>query len=66
MSALIHSPAWLKTKVLLKSDRDDLLRDLVMAKGHDESNLIRGRIQQIDDILERYPIEFGTKTELDD
>lgn len=66
MSALIHSPAWLKTRTLLKSDRDDFMRDLVMAKSHDESNIIRGRIQQIDDILERYPIEFGNKTELDD
>ena len=63
MKHFIHSPAWLKLKKQLADDRADLVNQLINQRGHDESNVLRGRIQMIDEILERYPVTLGDKEE---
>jgi len=63
MKHFIHSPAWLKLKKHLAEDRADLVNQLINQRGHDESMITRGRIQMIDDILERYPQTLGDKEE---
>jgi hypothetical protein len=57
--SLIHSQAWQKTIKLLKKDRIDLVEQLIQ----NDSDILRGKIQQIDDILDRYPGELSTKEE---
>lgn len=63
MKHFIHSPAWLKLKKQLADDRADLVNQLINQRGHDESMVTRGRIQMIDEILERYPVTLGDKEE---
>lgn len=63
MKHFIHSPAWLKLKKQLAEDRADLVSQLIQSQSHDHSNVLRGRIQMIDEILERYPVTLGDKEE---
>lgn len=63
MKHFTHSPAWLKLKKQLAEDRADLVNQLINQRGHDESLITRGRIQMIDEILERYPVTLGDKEE---
>lgn len=63
MKHFIHSPAWTKLKKQLSDDRADLVNQLINQRGHDESMITRGRIQMIDDILERYPVTLGNTDE---
>lgn len=63
MKHFIHSPAWLKLKKQLAEDRADLVSQLIQSQSHDHSNVLRGRIQMIDEILERYPVALGDKEE---
>lgn len=42
----------------LKEDREDLVNMLISDKGIDETNVLRGKIQQIDEILD-YPERFN-------
>lgn len=63
MKHFIHSPAWLKIKKQLAEDRADLVNQLINQRDHDESLVTRGRIQMIDEMLERYPITLGDKEE---
>lgn len=40
---------------LLSKDRDGLINELIDATDEQSSNVIRGRIKQIDDIIRGYP-----------
>lgn len=60
---LLYSAAWRKMKKLLDDDRQDLVTQLINQRGHDESMALRGRIAQIDQILERFPQALGTDDE---
>ena len=55
--AFIHSTAWNRITKHLKSDRQDYLDSLVNQQPELDTAILRGRIQMIDDILERYPTE---------
>lgn len=55
--AFIHSTAWARMVKLLKQDRDDYLDQLVLNQPEYETAILRGRIQMINEILERYPAE---------
>lgn len=57
---LLYSAAWRKMKKLLDDDRQDLVTQLINQRSHDESMELRGRIKQIDQILERFPQVLGT------
>lgn len=61
----IHSVAWRKMKKKLTADRDDLVTQLVNQRDHDSSMLLRGKITQIDEILERFPQMLGTDEDED-
>lgn len=63
MKHFIHSPAWLKLKKQLADDKADYTNQLIHCQTHDQSNVLRGRIQMIDEILERYPVTLGDKEE---
>lgn len=61
----IHSVAWRKMKNKLTADRSDLVTQLVNQRDHDNSMLLRGKITQIDEILERFPQMLGTDEDED-
>lgn len=65
MIAFIHSPAWLKVKRQLLLDRDDLVEQLITQQDHDTSQKLRGKIEQIDEIIARYPTELGQREDDD-
>lgn len=62
---LLYSAAWRKMKKLLDDDRQDLVTQLINQRSHDESMELRGRIKQIDQILERFPQTLGTDNDED-
>ena len=59
--AFIHSTAWQRVKKQLKADRQDYLNQLVNNQPELETALLRGRLQMIDEILERYPSECSER-----
>lgn len=61
--AFIHSTAWQRVKKQLKADRQDYLDQLVNNQPELETALLRGRLQMIDEILERYPSECSESEE---
>jgi hypothetical protein len=60
---VLHSAAWAKLKRQMLKDREDLVNQLIHCDSHDKSNTLRGRIQMLDEILERYPIQMGSTEE---
>ena len=62
---IVHTGAWIKLIKLLKSDKADLLERLVRDQSESETANLRGRIQQIDDILEAYPQRMQDEQEED-
>lgn len=65
MIAFVHSSAWLKVKRQLLLDRGDLVEQLIRLNEHDASQKVRGKIEQIDEILARYPVELGQREDDD-
>lgn len=61
--AFIHSTAWTRIQKQLKQDRDDYLNQLVNHQPEYDTAILRGRIQMIDEILERYPTECSQSGE---
>lgn len=51
---------WIKIKKQLVEDRHDLVEQLIRSAGQQESDILRGKIQQIDDILDGYPTRLST------
>lgn len=54
MSSLKNSRAWRVIEKRLKDDRESCLEALIIVRDEKEADRIRGRIMQIDEILERY------------
>lgn len=65
MITFVHSSAWLKVKRQLLLDRGDLVEQLIAQADHDASQKVRGKIEQIDEILARYPVELGQREDDD-
>ena len=59
--AFIHSTAWQRVKKQLKADRQDYLNQLVNNQPELETALLRGRLQIIDELLDRYPSECSER-----
>jgi len=56
--SLLNSNAWKRVIKQLKKDRADLLEQLVQPLEQRQTDTLRGRIQQIDDIIECYPSQI--------
>lgn len=61
--AFIHSTAWARMVKKLKQDREDHLNQLVLNQPEYETAILRGRIQMIDEILDRYPTECAAHSD---
>lgn len=51
-----HSNVWKRIVKQLNKDRLDLLEQLITLSEQRDTEQVRGRIKQIDDILEQYPL----------
>lgn len=55
---------WIRIKKQLEEDRKDLVEQLIQPLAEKQTDLLRGKIQQLDDILDGYPTRL-TQTESD-
>lgn len=62
--SFVTTSTWIKIKKQLVEDRHDLVEQLIQSNIEKEADKLRGKIQQIDDILEGYPARL-TQTESD-
>lgn len=62
--SFVTTSTWIKIKKQLEADRKDLVDQLIQSNIEKEADKLRGKIQQIDDILEGYPARL-TQTESD-
>ena len=62
--SFVTTSTWIKVKKQLREDRQDLVEQLIQSKIEKEADQLRGKIQQIDDILDGYPARL-TQTESD-
>lgn len=62
--SFVTTSTWLKIKKQLEADRKDLVEQLIQSNTEKQSDQLRGKIQQIDDILDGYPARL-TQTESD-
>jgi len=62
--SFVTTSTWVKIKKQLVDDRHDLVEQLIQSNTEKQSDQLRGKIQQIDDILDGYPARL-TQTESD-
>ena len=53
--SLLNSGTWKRITAQLASDRADLVEQLIKNADQRETDNLRGKIQQLDDIIETYP-----------
>lgn len=56
---LNNSSAWQAVTKQLKADRADLVEQLIKTADQRDTDMLRGKIQQIDDICEGYPLRLS-------
>ncbi len=59
------SSVWVKIKTQLKQDRNDLVEQLIQPTTLQNTDILRGKIQQIDDILDGYQYRLANNKESD-
>lgn len=62
--SFVTTSTWVKIKKQLVDDRHDLVEQLIQSNTEKQSDQLRGKIKQIDDILDGYPARL-TQTESD-
>lgn len=62
--SFVTTSTWIKIKKQLEADRKDLVEQLIQPLAEKQTDLLRGKIQQLDDILDGYPTRL-TQTESD-
>lgn len=62
--SFVTTSTWIKIKKQLEADRKDLVEQLIQPLSEKQTDLLRGKIQQLDDILDGYPARL-TQTESD-
>lgn len=60
--SFVTTSTWIKIKKQLEADRKDLVEQLIQPLAEKQTDLLRGKIQQLDDILDGYPTRL-TQTE---
>ena len=59
MSDIRNTGAWKKLTKQLKQDRTELVDQLILITDEKAADRLRGKIMQIDDIIESYPLQIA-------